>query len=101
MSRSGSDSSVYAAAQGREFLRGALEEKPNEWVREFAGLIDDGETLDLLNYYASLWEQGLADDGNFLDTALASQIVRSASTRMADRAFREGNVSQMQGMVGL
>lgn len=101
MSRSGSDSSVYAAAQGREFLRGALEEKPNEWVREFAGLIDDAETLDLLNYYASLWEQGLAGDGNFLDTALASQIVRSASTRMADRAFREGNVSQMQGMVGL
>ncbi|MXR39802.1 hypothetical protein GRX01_00300 [Halobaculum sp. WSA2] len=103
MSRSGSDSSVYAAAQGREFLRGELEEKPNEWVREFAGLIDDAETLDLLNYYASLWESGLVPDehGPFLESALARNIIRSASTRMADRAFTEGNVSQMQGMVGL
>ncbi len=103
MSRSGSDSSVYAAAQGREFLRGALEDKPNEWVREFAGLIDDAETLDLLNYYASLWESGLVPEehGPFLESALARNIIRSASTRMADRAFTEGNVSQMQGMVGL
>jgi len=103
MSGKSSDSSVYAAAQGREFLRGALEEKPNEWVREFAGMIDDAETLDLLNYYASLWEQGLVPDehGPFLESALARNIIRSASTRMADRAFTEGNVSQMQGMVGL
>lgn len=98
MSNKGSDSAVYAAAQGREFLRGELAEKPNQWVREFAGMIDDPETLDLLNYYASLWE---SRGESFLSTALAKHIIRSASTEMADRAFREGNVSQMQGMVGL
>jgi hypothetical protein len=94
------DQSVYAAAQGRSYLRGELEDRKPEWVREFAGLIDDGDTLDLLNYYCSLW----ADDdslGDFLDTRLAEVIVRSAATGMADRAFRSGNVSQLQGMVGI
>jgi len=97
MSRQDSQS-VYAAAQGREFLRGELEGKPNEWVREFAGLVDDRDTLDLLNYYCSLWN----DVGEqFLDTRLAKIIIRSAATRSIDEAFRAGNVSQLQGMVGL
>lgn len=97
MSRS-QDSSVYAAAQGREFLRGELKDKPNESIREFAGLIDDARTLDLLNYYCSLY----ADVGeNFLDTRTGEIILRNAATRSIDRAYAEGNVSQMQGMVGL
>lgn len=89
---------VYAAAQGREFLRGELEDKPNEWVREFAGLVDDRDTLDLINYYCSLWNDS-GDD--FLSTRLAQTIIRSAATRSIDTAFRDGNVSQLQGMVGL
>lgn len=100
MSRTGGkgDQQVYAAAQGREFLRNELKGKSNETVREFAGMIDDPETLDLLNYLCSLYR----DAGkNFLETRLADIIVRSASTRTIDRAYREGNVSQMQGMVGL
>lgn len=89
---------AYAAAEGREFLAGALRGKSNKWVNEFAGLIDDRQTLDLLNYYCSLW----ADRGeNFLETRLAEIIIRSASTRMLDQAYREGNVSQMKGVVGL
>lgn len=98
MSRRQSDQTVYAAAEGREFLRGALEGKSNEFINEFAGLIDDAETLDLLNHYCSIWR----DEGeNFLDTRLAAVIIRSASTRMYDRAVREGNVSQMKSAVGL
>jgi len=95
---SNSDSSVYAAAQGRSFLRDELGDKSNEWVREFAGLIDDPEVLDLLNYLCSLWRD---EPESFLETELGSEIVRSASTAMADRAFRDGNVSQLQGLVGL
>jgi len=98
VSRGQDGQTVYAAAQGREFLRGALEGKDNRYIREFAGLIDDPRTLDLLNYYCSLW----ADKGeNFLDTRMAEIVIRNASTRAVDRAYREGNVSQLQGMVGL
>lgn len=93
-----SDQSVYAAAQGREFLRNALDGKSNEYIREFAGLIDDPEVLDLLNYYCGVY----ADHGeNFLDERVAELLIRNSATRMTDRAFREGNVSQLQGMVGL
>ena len=97
MSR-GSDSSVYAAAQGREFLRDELAGKSNEYIREFAGLVDDPETIDLLNYYCSLWRD---EPDEFLETALGREILSSAATKTTDRAFRDGNVSQLQGMVGL
>jgi hypothetical protein len=90
--------SAYAAAEGREFLRDELAGKTNEFVREFAGLIDDRETLDLLNYYCSLWE----DKGeSFLDTRMGQIIVKSAATETMDDAFRAGNTSQLKGMVGL
>ena len=94
----GSDSSVYAAAQGREFLRDELAGKSNEYIREFAGLVDDPETIDLLNYYCSLWRD---EPEEFLETALGREILSSAATKTTDRAFRDGNVSQLQGMVGL
>jgi hypothetical protein len=98
MSSGSSKNAVYAAAQGREFLRGELKDKPNEWVRQFAGLVDDRDTLDILNYYCSLWNDV---DEDFLETRLARMIIRSASTRSIDEAFQAGNVSQLQGMVGL
>jgi hypothetical protein len=92
------DQTVYAAAQGREYLRNQLRGKENTRIREYAGLIDDPDTLDLLNHYCSLY----ADVGeNFLDTRMAEIIIRNAATRTTDRAFRAGNVSQLQGMVGL
>jgi len=95
---SGSDHVPYAAAEGREFLRGELEGKPNEFVRRFAGLVDDRDTLDLLNYYCSLWAD---ENEDFLNTRLAEIILRNASTRSIDRAYRQGNVGQLKGMVGL
>ena len=49
---------VYAAAESREFLNNALEGKSNEYINRFAGLVDDRQTLDLLNYYCSLWQDG-------------------------------------------
>lgn len=89
---------AYAAAEGREFLAGELEDKSPDFVREFAGMIDDRQLLDFLNYRCSLY----ADLGeSFLDTRLGKLIVRNAGTRMADDAFRAGNVSQLKGMTGL
>jgi len=91
-------SPAYAAAEGRDFLAGELGNKQPEFVRKFAGLVDDKETLDLLNYYCELWR----DKGeNFLDTRMAQVIVSNASTGTIDEAFRAGNVSQLKGMVGL
>lgn len=99
MSSNKTDGSIYAAAQGREFLRNALEDKPNRWILEYAGLIDDPEVLDLLNYLCGLWEEHQGE--SFLESRLGELIVRNAATRMYDRAYREGNVSQLQGAVGL
>lgn len=93
-----SDGAVYPAAWGREYLRGELEDKPNEYIREFAGLIQDEEALDLLNYYSALWAD---EDREFLDTRLANEIISSAATKSADRAFYDGNASVLQGMMGV
>lgn len=91
-------SSAYAAAEGRDYLANELREKSPKFVREFAGLIDDRETLRLLNYYCSLY----ADKGeDFLDTRLGETIVANASTETIDDAFRAGNISQLKGMTGL
>ncbi|QDX39850.1 hypothetical protein [Salarchaeum sp. JOR-1] len=100
MSGSSDKSVVYAAGEGREWLRGELEEKPNDWVREFAGMVNDADTLDLLNYYCSLWEDD-PQAGDFLDTVLAERILSSAATRSMDTAFREGRTSQLKGFVGM
>lgn len=98
MSSNKSDQSVYAAGQAREFLANELSNKENRYIREFAGLIDDDEVLDWLNYRCSIY----ADEGDdFLDTRLARTVIRSAATRTADRAFKEGAASQLQGLVGL
>lgn len=93
-----SDQSVYASAQLGPFLSNELEGKENTMIYEYAGMIDDTDTLDLLNYYCGIYED-TGDD--FLDTRLAEIIIKSAATRMTDRAVREGNVSQMQRPVGL
>lgn len=89
---------VYAAAESREFLNNSLDGKSNEWINEFAGLIDDSETLDLLNHYCSLWQD---TNENFLETRMAHIIITNAATDTIDGAFRSGNVSQLKGAIGL
>lgn len=91
-------SEVYAAAQGRSFLAGELEGKDPEYIHEFAGLIGDKETLDLLNYCCALWED---EPNDFMETRLGREIIQSAATRNMDRAFRDGNSSLLNGAVGL
>ncbi|KAB1185672.1 MULTISPECIES: hypothetical protein [Haloferax] len=95
---SNSKNDQYAAAQGRTYLRGELGDKRPEYVRRFAGLVDDAHTLDLLNHYCSLWADRA---GDFLDTRMAEIIISSSSTRSINTAYEFGNVSQLQGMVGL
>jgi hypothetical protein len=89
---------TYAAAETREFLRGRLKDKENEWIYPYAGLVDDPQSLDLLNYFSSLARDR---GGRFVQTPVGETVLRSAATRMGDRAYREGNVSQLKGMVGL
>ena len=91
-------SSAYAAAEGRDFLAGELRDKSPKYVREFAGLVDDRKTLDLLNYYCSLWRE-VGED--FLETRLADTLISNAATGTIDEAFRAGNISQLKGMTGL
>jgi len=86
------DSSAYAAAEIGTVLRG---DDPGESVREFAGLIDDEQTLRLLNYYDSLLDQPIAE------TAVGQQIIARASTETVDRAVKNGSVSQMKTATGI
>lgn len=94
-----SDPAVYASAQARSFLDDALANVENEWVREFAGRIQDDDVLALLNYRCSLYEQ--FSDVNYLETAEARLIIRNCATTTMDHAFADGNVSLLQGAVGL
>lgn len=89
---------TYAAAEGREFLRGALEGKNNRYILEHAGLVDDPDVLRFLNYYCMVYHQR---GDNFLDTPVGREVLIRAATNMTDRAYREGNVSQLKGAVGL
>lgn len=90
--------SAYAAAEGREFLAGELEDKDPDFVREFAGLVDDRDLLDFMNYRCSLYA---GTDEDWLDSPLGRTVMRNAGTRTIDDAYRAGNVSQLKGMTGL
>jgi hypothetical protein len=95
---SGGKDAAYAAGQARTFLRGELEGRDPRFVREFAGLVQDPETLDYLNYMCSLYAD---DEEDYLDTPDARDIIASAGTATTTDAFEFGNVSQLQGIVGL
>ena len=102
-----SDQQTYAAAVAREFLRGELADKPNDVLEPVAGLIDDDRALRLIMHYRSIWPEVKRRAGNqnlpdsFGETRLARLLVGNAGSRTLDRAFRAGNVSQLQGAVGL
>lgn len=86
-----SDGSAYAAAELGTELRGGAA----EGVREFAGLIDDYETLRVLNYYDSLLEAPVEE------TAIGREILSNTMTETVDNAVRNGAVSQMKAATGL
>jgi len=87
-----SDSTVYASAELGSELRG---EDPGEHVRSFAGLVDDPETIRLLNYYDSLL------DDSVQETRIGKEILSNVATTTIDSAVRNGAVSHMKAATGL
>jgi len=82
---------AYAAAE----IGSELREEPSEWVRKYAGLIDDRETLGLLAHLDTVTSEPVED------TELGRQIIENAATDTIDEAVRAGNVSQMKNAMGL
>lgn len=86
-----SDGSAYAAAElGTELRDGSADS-----IRRFAGLVDDKETLTLLNHYDSLFAAPVED------TAIGRKILEDVATETIDESVRAGNVSQMKAATGL
>ncbi len=83
---------AYAAAELGSRLRG---KDPGEPVRSYAGLIDDPQTLRILNYYDSLIDDPIEE------TRIGNLIISNAATEMIDEAVRHGSVSQMKSATGL
>jgi energy-coupling factor transporter ATP-binding protein EcfA2 len=86
-----SKNNAYAAAE----LASELRDEPGDHVRPWAGLIDDRETLELLNYLDMVTERDLED------TRLGNEIIDNVATSTVDEAVRSGNVSQMKAATGL
>jgi len=86
-----SKKSAYASAE----LATELRENPAEYVRHWAGLIDDRETLALLNHLDSTLAAPVED------TRLGREIIENAATETIDESVRAGNVSQMKAATGL
>jgi len=82
---------TYASAE----LASALRDDPGEYVREWAGLIDDRETLEYLIYLDHLWDVPVEE------TEMGRQIISKAATETIDESVRQGNVSQMKAATGM
>lgn len=98
MSDKSTDQTAYAAGQLREFINDDVDGKSNRWVRDFAGVVDDKATLQYLNHAISIYQDKGED---FTETRMYELIVRNAATESASEALQEGNLSKMQGHVGL
>ncbi|PSQ19585.1 hypothetical protein BRD00_01605 [Halobacteriales archaeon QS_8_69_26] len=96
------DSSIFAAAQLREWLEDGLDGKESR-AHPHAGLLEDDDSQRLLNRLATLYdaESHAALPDEFEDTRLFREAVANQSTVMLAEAVRSGNVSQMQHAVGL
>lgn len=99
----GNDNSdkAYSAAELGDFARGELGAKENDLLRPFAGMVGDRDRVDFLNYLDSLLTEDDRVKGGLMDTSLGREMVSNSGTVAADRAAEEGNVSQMQSIVGL
>lgn len=86
-----SKNNAYAAAE----LASSLRDDPGEHVRPWAGMIDDKETLRLLNHLDTV------ASGPVEETRVGREILANAATEMIDESVRAGNVSQMKSATGL
>jgi len=86
-----SDNAIYASAEVATQQR----EEPGEHVRSWAGLIDDPQTLAVLNRADSLLDVPVEQ------TQLGREIIAMAATETIDESVRAGNVSQMKQATGL
>ena len=89
MSKDNSEQVTYAAGQLRERLGDIEEAHPH------AGLVQDSGKRELINYLTSV------HDGDFSETEVYQDVVRSEATDSLTDAVREGNVSEMQFAVGM
>lgn len=83
---------AYASAELGSKLRG---DEPGRNVRDFAGLVDDQQTLRLLNYYDGLLDRPIEE------TEIGRLMLQNAGTETIDEAVRHGSVSQMKAATGL
>lgn len=88
----GDKNSAFAAAEVGTALG---DSEPYEHVRSFAGLVDDGNALDLLNYYDSLF------DGRIEDETVGQHVLADIETRTVNDGVQEGNVSLMKRAMGM
>ena len=82
---------TYAAAE----VASALRDDPSEWIRNWAGLIDDPETVAYLNYLDDRLPVPVEE------TERGKRIIRSSASSTLDDAIRAGNVSQMKAATGI
>jgi hypothetical protein len=91
---------AYSAAELGSFARDETE-KENELLRSFAGTVGDSDRVSFMNYLDSLISEDKRVEGGLMDTQLGQEMIANSATLAADRAADEGNVSQMQSLVGL
>jgi energy-coupling factor transporter ATP-binding protein EcfA2 len=82
---------AYAAAE----LGTELRDNPTDWIRDYAGLIDDKKTLALLSHLDTVLTEPVEE------TKLGQDIIKNAAVETVDEAVRAGNVSQMKNAMGL
>ncbi|MFC7057235.1 hypothetical protein [Halovenus salina] len=87
-----SKQSTFVSAEVATELRG---ESPGDHVREWAGLVDDKETLELLNYLETVTDKPL------IETQMGQEIIQRQATETIDEAIRAGNTSQMKQVRGM
>jgi hypothetical protein len=85
------EDATYAAAE----LASKQRENPNDWVRDWAGLIDDKETVRYLNYLDDRLPVPVES------TERGRRLIESAASDTIDEAVAVGNVSQMKTATGM
>jgi energy-coupling factor transporter ATP-binding protein EcfA2 len=86
-----SKENAYASAE----LATSLRDEPGEYVRDWSGLIDDKETVELLNHLDTVSAEPVEQ------TKMGRQIIENAASETIDDSVRAGNVSQMKAATGL